>query len=109
MSRKLNIPPVASLDLEGVKPGLVMFLIAVQDALEKLDASVLYKDQIDVFVQQPRIRELSARGQSFSVSNTVVASGDEYASHVAEVRAMLLDSLDLRATLTSFVEQITQG
>jgi hypothetical protein len=109
MSRKLNIPPVASLDLEGVKPGLVMFLLAVQDALERLDNNVVYKDQLDIFVQQPRIRELSARGQSFSVSNTVVASGDEYASHVAEVRAMLVDNLDLRAAFSSLIDQITQG
>lgn len=107
MGKKLNVPSVTGLNIEGVPFGVVVFLQAVQDALNTLDNSVVYKDDVTVNVGSPKLRALSAQGQSFSVPNVGnVASGEDYAVLVSNTRAILDDLNGLRSEVTQLKNQI---
>lgn len=106
MSRKLNVPSVVATNTEGVPFGTIVFLQAVEDALKTVDNNVVYKGDINVNVAAPRLRAISAQGQAFSVSGTSLASGDDYAALVQNVKIMLEDLNDLRTTVTSMKNQL---
>ncbi len=106
MGKKLNVPSVTGLNIEGVPFGVVVFLQAVQDALNTVDNNVVYKDDVSVNVGNPRLRAISAQGQAFSVSGVSVASGDDYAALVSNVRTMLDDLNALRSEVTQIKNQI---
>lgn len=106
MGRKLNVPSVTGLNIEGVPFGVVVFLQSVQDALTTIDNNVVYKDDITVNIGSPKLRALSAQGQTFSVSGVNVASGDDYVAHVVNSRTILEDLNALRAEVTQLKNQI---
>lgn len=106
MARKLVLPHPSTLDLAALPPGLMVFLQAMYDALETVDANVLYRDQVNLFVPNTRVRDFGAKGAAISVGGTTVASGDEYVQFVAETRALLLDHNELRNTVKQLVEQL---
>lgn len=106
MSRKLNIPSVTGLNIEGVPFGVVVFLQSVQDALNTIDSSVVYKDDVTVNISAPRIRALSAQGQAFSVSGVNLASGDDYAVTISNLRTILEDLNALRSEVTQLKNQL---
>lgn len=88
---RLNLPNVTGLDLTGLPNGLIFFLQATQDALNTLDNGVLYKSDVTVPNANPFSRAASASGQSFTVNGTVVASGDDYAQAVQDIKALRAD------------------
>jgi len=106
MGRKLNVPSVTGLNIEGVPFGVVVFLQAVQDALNTLDSNVVYKSDITANVGSPRVRALTAQGQAFSVSGVNLASGDDYATLVSNVRTILEDHNQLRAEVIEIKNQL---
>lgn len=106
MARKLNIPSVVGLSTEGLPFGITVFLQAVQDAFNVVDNSVVYKDSVNVNITQPRLRAVSAQGQGFSVSGVNVASGDDYAVLVSNVRTILEDLTTLRNQVNTLKDQI---
>ena len=105
MSNKLNVPTVAG-NIEGLPFGATVFLQAVQDALTTLDNNVVYKDSITTNIGNPKLRAISAQGQAFSVSNTSLASGDDYAALVRDVKVMLEDLNSLRTEVTAIKNQL---
>lgn len=106
MVGKLNIPSVVGLSTEGLPFGIVVFLQAVQDALRTVDQSTVYKDSVTANIAPPKMRSLSAQGQTFSISGTNVASGDDYAVLVSNVRTMLEDLNSLRNEVTTLKNQL---
>lgn len=106
MTSKLTVPSIVGLDTEGLPFGIVVFLQAVQDALNTLDTNVVYKDSINANIANPRLRALSAQGQSFSISGTSLASGDDYAVLVSNVKTILEDLNSLRTEVTNLKNQI---
>lgn len=106
MGKKLNVPSVTGLNIEGIPFGVVVFLQAVQDALNTLDNNVVYKDDITVNIGQPKLRAITAQGQTFSVSGVNVASGDDYVASVTNNRTMLEDLNALRAEVNQLKNQI---
>lgn len=105
MARKLNIPSVAG-NIEGLPFGVTVFLQAVQDALNKLDDNVVYRDSVTVNITPPKLRALRAQGQSFSVSGTNLASGEDYATLVIDVKTILEDLNALRSEVNNLKTQI---
>ncbi len=106
MAGKLNLPSVVGLSTEGLPFGITVFLQAVQDALNVLDRNTVYKDSVTVNIGSPKKRALSAQGQTFSVANTNLASGDDYVVLVSDVRTMLEDLNALRNEVTTLKNQI---
>lgn len=106
MAGKLNVPSVVGLNTEGLPFGVTVYLQAVQDALNVVDRNVVYKDSINVNISSPRLRAIGAQGQAVSISGTTVASGDDYAMLVGNVKAMLEDLNSLRAEVTALKNQL---
>lgn len=106
MANKISIPSVVSLNTEGMPFGTVVFLQAVEDGLKVVDNNVVYKDAITIVVPSPTIRAKSAQGQTFSISGTNVASGDDYAVLIADFNSLLQSHLQLRQTVDDLVKQI---
>jgi len=106
MGKKLNIPNVTGLNIEGIPFGVVVFLQAVHDALNTLDNNAVYKDSVTVVVPPSRIRAKSAQGQSFSVSGVNLASGDDYAALIRDFQTLLEDHIALRGLVNTLVEQL---
>lgn len=103
---KLTIPSVAGLNTEGLPFGVVVFLQAVEDALKVVDRNAVYKDTVRVNIASPRLRAISAQGQTFSVTGTNLASGDDYAALVGNVKAMLEDLNSLRQEVATLKSQL---
>lgn len=106
MATRLNVPSIVGLNVEGIPFGMVVFLQAVQDALNTVDQNVVYKDTVNINVASPRIRALSSQGQSFSVSGVNLASGDDFAAMRRDMQTMLEDNLALRETVATLVSQL---
>lgn len=106
MGKKLNVPSVTGLNIEGIPFGVVVFLQAVQDALNTIDSNVVYKDDVTVNIDRPKLRALSAQGQTFSVSGVNLASGDDYAALIVNTRAILEDLNALRSEVTQLKNQL---
>lgn len=106
MGRKLNVPSIAGLNIEGLPFGVVVFLQAVQDALTTVDNNVVYKDDVSVNIGAPKIRATRAQGQAFSVSGVNVASGDDYFVLVNDFRTVLEDLNALRSEVNQLKNQV---
>lgn len=106
MGKKLNVPSITGLNIEGIPFGVIVFLQAVQDALNTVDSNVAYKDDITVSVPATRIRARSAQGQTFTVSGTNLASGDDYLVLVRDFQTLLEDHNALRQTVADLRNQI---
>lgn len=109
MRSRLALPSIVGLNIEGLPYGVVTYLQGVHDALNVLDRNVLYKDAVDTVVQPPRITAISAQGQAFSVSGTSVASGDDFATLVRDVKVMLEDLLRLRQAVEDMANKLQEG
>lgn len=106
MGKKLNVPSVTGLNIEGVPFGVVVFLQAVQDALNTIDNNTVYKDAVTVNIGTPKLRAIRAQGQAFSVSGVNLASGDDFATLVTDTRTMLEDLNTLRVEVNQLKSQI---
>lgn len=106
MSNKLSIPSVTALSDEKLSFGATVFLQAVEDGLKILDDNAIYKDAITVTVPKPTIKAISAQGQGFSVSSVSVASGDDYAVLVSDVKALLQTVLQQQTTIENLTKQL---
>ncbi len=106
MGKKLNVPSITGLDTGNLSYGVNVYLQSVQDALNVIDSSTVYKDSVTVNITNPRLRAISAQGQAFSVSGTSLASGDDYAALVSNVKTMLEDLNLLRQQVADLVNQI---
>ena len=106
MATRLNVPSIVGLNIEGIPFGMVVFLQAVQDALNTVDQNVVYEDAVTVNVPSARIRALSSQGQTFSVQGTNLASGDDYIVMRRDMQTMLEDNLALRETVNTLVNQL---
>lgn len=105
MGKKLNVPSVAG-NIEGIPFGATMFLQAVQDALNTLDNNVVYKDAVSVNIGPPKLRAIGAQGQAFTVEGTNLASGDDYAVLVSNVKTMLEELNALRTQVSTLISQL---
>lgn len=106
MGRKVDVPSTSGLNIEGIPYGMVVFLQGVRDAINTMDANVVYRDDITVNVTNAKQRALTAQGQAFSVSGTNVASGEDYVNLVGNVRIMLEDLNALREEVKQLKSQI---
>lgn len=106
MASKLNIPSVVGLGADSIPFGITVFLQAVEDALKTLDRNVVYKDSITVNINNPKLRALSAQGQSFSVSGTNLASGEDHSALVQNTAAILEDLNALRNEVATLKAQL---
>lgn len=106
MAKKLNVPSVTGIDTGNLSYGVNVFLQSVQDALNVVDTNTVYKDSVNINITNPRLRAISAQGQAFSVNGTSLASGDDYAVLVGNVKTILEDVNQLRAQVAELVKQI---
>lgn len=106
MSKKLNVPSITGLNVEGMPYGVIVFLQAVQDALNTLDSNVVYHDDVTENNATPNLRAVRAQGQAFSVAGTSVASGEDYYALVQDVKALLQDFVSLRTELNNLKKEI---
>lgn len=106
MGRKVNLPSVTGLNMEGVPYSTIVFLQAVQDNLNNVDASAVYADQIRVAAPPITIRAKSAQGQALTVSSVNVASGDDYAVLVQDFERLLQSHLQLREVVDALIKQL---
>lgn len=106
MARKLNVPSVTGLNVEGIPFGMIVFLQEVQNSLNTIDNNVVYKDDVSVNIGQPKLRSMRAQGQAFSISGVNAASGEDYITLVSDVRAILEDLNALRAEVSQLKTQI---
>lgn len=106
MPNKLNVPSIVALNTEGTAFGTLVFMQAVQDSLKTLDENVVYKDALSTTVSQASLRARTAQGQTFSISGTAVASGDDYTALVKDFEALLGGYLKLRQEFEDFVKQV---
>lgn len=106
MARKLNIPSVVGLNIEGMPYGMIVFLQSIQDGMITLDNNVVYKDTIKVQPPAQSIKAKAAQGQAFSISGLNLASGDDYAVLVQDFQKLLTDHLALRDAHLALVEQL---
>jgi len=105
--KRLVIPSVSGIGMEGVPTGVVMFLQAVQDALSLLDSSVLYKTDADVNVQDMSLRGLAAQGQSAVVGGFDAASGVDFRQLVQETKALHADMQRLHAAVKELAAKVS--
>ena len=106
MAKKLNVPSVTGLNVDGLPFGIIVFLQNVENALNTIDENVVYKDAVTLNVQSPKIRAITSQGQGFVVSNTNLASGEDFGKLVTDVRSILEDLNGLRVELNTLKNQI---
>lgn len=106
MARKVNIPSVVGLGIDGVPHGLTVFLQAIQDGLITIDNNVVYGDSIKAQAPQKTIRAKSAQGDAVSISGVVVASGTDYAVLVQDFDRLLQSHLALLDVVNALIEQL---
>ena len=106
MAKKLNVPNILGLDTGQTSPGVLVYLQAVQDALNTVDDKTLYRDAVTVTAPNPTIRAKTAQGQTFSVTGTNLASGDDYIVLVQNFQALLESHIKLSDAFATLVEQI---
>lgn len=106
MAKKLNVPSITGMDTGNLSYGVNVYLQSIQDALNTVDANAVYTDAVSVNITDPKIRALTAQGQAFSVSGTSLASGDDFATLVSNVKTMLEDLNLLRTQVADLVKQI---
>lgn len=106
MAKKLSIPSVATTDTAGIPLSTKIFLQAVETGLATLDNNVVYKDGITVPTPTSGLRAISAQGQGFTISSVSVASGEDHATLVSDVKALLQSHLQLQQTVSSLIEQL---
>lgn len=106
MGRKLNIPSVLALNTEGMPQSTVVFLQAIQDALNVVDNNVIYSDTVQVTPPTPRIQRKTAQGQAFSVGGTTLASGEDFGALVNDFDLLLQDHLALRKAFSDLVTEL---
>lgn len=106
MANKLNVPSIVGMQLDGVPQGLIVYLQAVQDALNTVDNNAVYKDALRVNLPQPRIRALTSQGQSFSVSGVDLASGADFVAMRRDQQALLEDVAALREAFNNLVNKL---
>lgn len=106
MAKKLNVPSITGMDTGNLSYGVNVYLQSIQDALNTVDANAVYTDAVNVNITEPKIRALTAQGQAFSVSGTSLASGDDFATLVSNVKTMLEDLNLLRTQVADLVKQI---
>jgi hypothetical protein len=66
MGRKVNLPSVTGLNMEGIPYATTVFLQAVQDNMINIDNAAVYKDQIRAAAPTPTIRAKSAQGHALT-------------------------------------------
>jgi len=103
---RLVVPSILGINTEGMPFGTVVFMQAVQDALNTLDNNVIYKDAVTQEISAPRIRASSAQGQAFSVAGVSLASGDDYAALVSDFQALVQGYVTLVQEVTALKNQI---
>ena len=106
MSKKLNVPNILGLSTGETAPGILVFLQSVQDALNVIDDNVVYRDALRTAAPTPTIRQLTAQGQTYSVSGTDVASGVDYQNLVQNFRALLDSHLKLSDAFSALLEEL---
>lgn len=108
MAKKVSLPSVVGLNTEGMPLNVVTFLQAVEDGIKTIDDKTVYKDSITIQPPAPLITAVGAQGQAFSISGVNVASGEDYAVLVSNVRQLVQSHAQLAQAFQTFVNQ-TRG
>lgn len=106
MPVKLSIPSVTAISDDNMTFGTRVFLQSVEDALKTVDNNVLYRDAVTAPATAIAPRAIAAQGQSFSISSVNVASGDDFATAVNDLRALLQSHIQLQQTVDTLIKQI---
>lgn len=106
MAKKLNIPSIVGLNTESMPYSMIVFLQAMRDAMSVVDDNVIYRDVVKTVVPPSRIRAKSATGQTFTVSGTALASGDDHVVLVNDFQALLESHNSLVQTVDTLVKEL---